>query len=142
MSKPVPSITAAQEPLAVDQARRTRSYLIQMSIRVVCFVGAVVVDGWLRWVLVAAAVVLPYSAVLLANAGREKTAHDTSPVTPQAAPALTELSEPSAPREPGRSAASDDTAHDADAPAAPTGPTAHTSPAASGAHRVIDHVDD
>ncbi|MCP2266624.1 DUF3099 domain-containing protein [Promicromonospora thailandica] len=94
MTEPVPSITSAPEPLAVDQARRTRSYLIQMSIRVVCIIGAVLVDGWLRWALVAAAVVLPYSAVLVANAGRERTTHDTSPVTPPAAPALTELPQP------------------------------------------------
>ncbi|MFI6426357.1 DUF3099 domain-containing protein [Promicromonospora sp. NPDC050880] len=128
MSEPVPSITSAPEPLAVDQARRTRSYLIQMSIRVVCIIGAVLVDGWLRWALVAAAVVLPYSAVLVANAGRERTTHETSPVTPAAAPALTELSvpdpaaPPTTPADPGSS------------PAA-----TYTTP---GPARVIDHVDD
>lgn len=118
MSEPVPSITSAPEPLAVDQARRTRSYLIQMSIRVVCIIGAVLVDGWVRWALVAAAVVLPYSAVLIANSGRDQVTHDTSPVTPPAAPTLTELPVPGAP---------DGT------PEAPGTP---------GAGRVIDHVDD
>ena len=35
----------------------------------VCFVGAIVVgDGWLRWVLIVAAVLLPYVAVVMANA--------------------------------------------------------------------------
>jgi len=121
MSEPVPSITSAPEPLAVDQARRTRSYLIQMSIRVVCILGAVLVDGWVRWVLVAAAVVLPYSAVLIANAGRDQVTHDTSPVTPQAAPLLEELPPAS------------------DVPDAPDAPAA---PSAPGAGRVIDHVDD
>lgn len=39
-----------------------------MGIRTLCFVGAVVVgDGWLRWVLVAGAFVLPYVAVVMAN---------------------------------------------------------------------------
>jgi len=118
MSEPVPSITSAPEPLAVDQARRTRSYFIQMSIRVVCIIGAVAVDGWLRWALVAAAVVLPYSAVLIANAGRDHAEHDTSPVTPKAAPALTELP---------------------DAPGSPASPDAPNGP---GSGRVIDHVDD
>ncbi|MFI9485940.1 DUF3099 domain-containing protein [Promicromonospora sp. NPDC052451] len=128
MSEPVPSITSAPEPLAVDQARRTRSYLIQMSIRVVCIIGAVLVDGWLRWALVAAAVVLPYSAVLVANAGRERNTHETSPVTPAAAPALTELpvpdpaAPPTTPADPGSSPA-----------------TTYTTP---GPARVIDHVDD
>jgi hypothetical protein len=119
MSEPVPSITSAPEPLAVDQARRTRSYFIQMSIRVVCIIGAVAVDGWLRWALVAAAVVLPYSAVLIANAGRDHAEHDTSPVTPKAAPALTELP--------------DDAPGSAASPDVPNGP---------GSGRVIDHVDD
>ncbi|MGW2095122.1 DUF3099 domain-containing protein [Promicromonospora sukumoe] len=118
MSEPVPSITSAQEPLAVDQARRTRSYLIQMSIRVVCIIGAVLVDGWIRWALVAAAVVLPYSAVLIANAGRDHTTHDTSPVTPQAAPMLEELPE--------------------DAPP----PAPHQGESGQGPGRVINHVDD
>jgi hypothetical protein len=120
MSEPVPSITSAPEPLAVDQARRTRSYLIQMSIRVVCIVGAVLVDGWVRWALVAAAVVLPYSAVLIANSGRDQVAHDTSPVTPAAAPALTELP-------------------DASPDASPDVPNTTSTP---GTGRVIDHVDD
>lgn len=128
MSEPVPSITSAPEPLAVDQARRTRSYLIQMSIRVVCIIGAVVVDGWLRWVLVAAAVVLPYSAVLIANSGRDQVTHDTSPVTPQPAPALTELPDVAAPT-PG-------------SPAPGGGPASPAAPTAPGAGRVIDHVDD
>lgn len=123
MSEPVPSITSAPEPLAVDQARRTRSYLIQMSIRVVCIIGAVLVDGWVRWALVAAAVVLPYSAVLIANSGRDHVTHDTSPVTPPAAPALTELPDTSP-----------------DVPNAPSTPSSATG--APGAGRVIDHVDD
>lgn len=66
-------ITDAAESLDADIARRSRRYLIQMSIRVVCFLGAVMVDHWIRWVLVAGAVVLPYIAVVLANAGRERS---------------------------------------------------------------------
>lgn len=140
MSEPVPSITSAQEPLAVDQARRTRSYLIQMSIRVVCIIGAVLVDGWIRWALVAAAVVLPYSAVLVANAGREHTTHDTSPVTPQAAPMLEELPEeaPPAARQDGQSGQSGPADGRSDDAGAHDG-TGRLSP---GSGRVINHVDD
>ncbi|MFJ3406147.1 DUF3099 domain-containing protein [Promicromonospora sp. NPDC090134] len=134
MSEPVPSITSAPEPLAVDQARRTRSYLIQMSIRVVCIIGAVLVDGWVRWALVAAAVVLPYSAVLVANAGRDHTTHDTSPVTPQAAPMLEELPE-AAPPAAHQGRAADDGPDDPGA-ADGTGRLSH------GSGRVINHVDD
>ena len=42
-----------------------------MFLRTACFVGAVIAEGWLRWVLVAGAVFLPYVAVVIANAGRE-----------------------------------------------------------------------
>ena len=39
-----------------------------MGIRTLCFIGAVVVgDGWLRWVLIAGAFILPYVAVVMAN---------------------------------------------------------------------------
>lgn len=40
-----------------------------MGLRLICFVGAVAVGpGWLRWLLVAGAVVLPWIAVVAANA--------------------------------------------------------------------------
>lgn len=65
-------ITSAGTALSEDVAARTRRYLIQMGIRVICFIGAVVIDHPVRWALLAGAVVLPYIAVLLANAGRER----------------------------------------------------------------------
>jgi hypothetical protein len=46
-------------------------YLLSMGIRVVCIVLAVMVSGPLRWVFIVGAIVLPYVAVLIANAGRE-----------------------------------------------------------------------
>ena len=76
----VPRITSAPEPLAEDVARRQKRYLIQMGIRIVCFAGAVLSWGripmWASLVLLIAAVVLPYSAVLFANAGRERRDSD------------------------------------------------------------------
>lgn len=70
------SITGAPESLAADQARRARRYLVQMGIRVVCFLLAVLlwqrVPLWVSLVLIVGAVVLPYIAVLFANAGRER----------------------------------------------------------------------
>lgn len=82
----VPSVTSAREPLSDDIAHRNTRYMWQMSTRVVCFVGALVVDHWTRWILVAGAVVLPYVAVVLANAGRERP--DTSGPEPVDAPAI------------------------------------------------------
>lgn len=62
------SITTARPPLQEEQSVRMRKYLISMSLRVVCFLGAAVTTGWVRWSLVAAAVFLPIFAVVIANA--------------------------------------------------------------------------
>lgn len=43
-------------------------YLIAMSIRVVCIIGGVFLEGWLMWVCFAGAIFLPYFAVIIANA--------------------------------------------------------------------------
>jgi hypothetical protein len=43
-------------------------YTAAMSIRVVCIILAVMVQGWLMWVFFAGAVFLPYFAVVIANA--------------------------------------------------------------------------
>jgi hypothetical protein len=64
--------TAASNPEAEITARQRR-YVISMTIRTVCFVAAVAVGpGWLRWVLIAAALLLPYVAVVMANASSSK----------------------------------------------------------------------
>jgi hypothetical protein len=52
-----------------------------MSVRTVCFILAVVFDGWLRWTMAAAAIVLPYVAVVMANAGPRKNVHTASRYT-------------------------------------------------------------
>jgi hypothetical protein len=66
-SAPVRITTAATSHHA-DIAARQRRYVISMGIRTVCFIAAVAVGpGWLRWVLVAAALLLPYVAVVMAN---------------------------------------------------------------------------
>lgn len=66
-------ITTAPTSLADDIATRQRRYLISMAIRTACVIGAVAVGpGIIRWVLVAGAVLLPYVAVVLANAGNHK----------------------------------------------------------------------
>jgi len=84
---PVHRITTAPPSLSADQSRRQRSYLIQMGIRVVCFVGAVAtfhrVPVVVTVLLVIGAVVLPYTAVLVANAGRERQARDASFLDPR-----------------------------------------------------------
>jgi len=78
----VPLITSATEGLKRDQSDRTRTYLWSMGIRTGCFVAAIVASGWLRWVLVAGAVFLPYIAVVIANAGRESGLKQVSAFVP------------------------------------------------------------
>lgn len=51
-------------------------YTLAMSIRVACLILAMVVQGWMMWVFFAGAILLPYFAVVLANAqggGQEKS---------------------------------------------------------------------
>jgi hypothetical protein len=66
-------ITTAPESPGQDMAHRQKRYMISMGIRTLCFVGAIAVGpGWLRWVLVAGAFLLPYVAVVLANSARPR----------------------------------------------------------------------
>lgn len=70
--EPVRITTAASSP-ADDISARQRRYVLSMGIRTVCFVAAIVADGWLRWVLIVAALLLPYVAVVMANNSNTKS---------------------------------------------------------------------
>ena len=83
-------ITTAGTSRAEEIAGRQRRYVISMTIRTLCFIGAVVVgDNWLRWVLIAGAVLLPYVAVVLAN---NTDTRDGSFELPGSGPGFRELS--------------------------------------------------
>ncbi len=67
-------ITTAGASRAEDIAARQKRYVLAMSFRTVCFVAAIVVPiTWLRILLVVAALVLPYVAVVMANASASKS---------------------------------------------------------------------
>jgi Flp pilus assembly protein TadB len=66
------SITSARASRSAEINHRQSRYLFSMAIRTACFVGAVVTTGVLRWVLVAAAFVLPYVAVVMANTSERR----------------------------------------------------------------------
>jgi Flp pilus assembly protein TadB len=66
------SITTARESRSSEIRHRQNRYLLSMGVRTACFVGAVVASGVLRWVLVAAAFMLPYVAVVMANASERR----------------------------------------------------------------------
>lgn len=72
------SITRARTSLSADVAARQRKYFISMMIRTICFILMVVFPSPWRWIFLAGALLLPYIAVVIANAGREPT------VTPSA----------------------------------------------------------
>jgi hypothetical protein len=79
-----PSRNPADRPILITEApvnaddefdRRRKRYLVMMSLRAVCIIGAAStfsLSGWLAAGFVAAAVVLPWSAVLIANDGPPK----------------------------------------------------------------------
>src|SRR3954447_7086168 len=69
-------ITSAAASRNDDIATRQRRYLLSMSLRTVCFVGAIIASlleiHWLWPILIVGALVLPYIAVVMANASTTK----------------------------------------------------------------------
>jgi fatty acid desaturase len=69
-------ITSAAASREEDIAARQKRYLLSMGIRTVCFVGAILASllgiQWLWPILIVAALVLPYVAVVMANAATTK----------------------------------------------------------------------
>jgi len=66
-------ITDARSPASVEQQSRVKRYALTMGFRTLCFVAMVFVDGPMRWVLFAGAVVLPYVAVIVANQANQRS---------------------------------------------------------------------
>jgi len=69
-------ITSAASSRNDDIASRQKRYLLSMGLRTVCFVGAIIASlagiHWLWPILIVAALVLPYVAVVMANAASTK----------------------------------------------------------------------
>ncbi|MFH9350140.1 DUF3099 domain-containing protein [Kitasatospora sp. NPDC017646] len=68
-------ITGARSSLSEDVRGRQRRYVISMLVRTLCVLLAVAlwdVQRWLAFAALAGGVLLPYFAVLVANAGREQ----------------------------------------------------------------------
>ncbi|WP_106121548.1 DUF3099 domain-containing protein [Nesterenkonia sandarakina] len=72
MSDQVHSITDAPQKHSDEQHSRLVRYAVSMGIRMVCFILAVILQNWMTWVLLAAAVILPYVAVTTANVGADR----------------------------------------------------------------------
>jgi Protein of unknown function (DUF3099) len=91
----VQSITTAPRSQTDDLNARFVKYTVSMTIRFVCIVLAFVLSGPLQWIAIAGAIVLPYVAVVIANAGREQAR--PVPETLTASAALRGLPAPAAP---------------------------------------------
>ncbi len=64
------SITSAARPHSEELRGREFRYVVSMGVRTACFLLALVFrTHWVVWVFIAAAVFLPYVAVVIANAG-------------------------------------------------------------------------
>ena len=96
-------ITFARRSLSEDVSARTRRYLLIMLVRTIAFLAAVLLtDGWLRWVCIPLAIVLPYIAVIFANAGRENAVAVPEAFDPAPRPALGTGTPDDPPRAPRR----------------------------------------
>jgi Protein of unknown function (DUF3099) len=62
-------------PQSPDEERNSRmvKYLVTMGIRMACVVLVFFVQGWWQIVVIVAAIILPYIAVVLANVSRATT---------------------------------------------------------------------
>ncbi|KAA1419950.1 DUF3099 domain-containing protein [Mumia zhuanghuii] len=77
------AITTAQVGRSEELRHRQNRYLVSMLIRTVCFILAVVVDGWARWFFIVGALFLPYVAVVFANTARRKPLPQADVVHPE-----------------------------------------------------------
>ena len=74
---PVLVTTAGRSPQQ-DRRDRERRYLITMAVRVLAFIVAIVVArGWIRVIAIVLALVLPWVAVVAANAGPRRRTRET-----------------------------------------------------------------
>jgi hypothetical protein len=85
-------VTTAPVSPRVEQRDRTRRYLITMSLRLVFFVAAIVLFAldlhWESGVAVAASLILPWVAVVAANAGPRHTIETPSLYAKRTPPAI------------------------------------------------------
>lgn len=83
------SATSLPESAQDDQSRRVRGYLVSMAVRTVCFIAAIVTWHASRPISVvcfALAAILPYVAVVYANATGKRRIDTLGAVTPPPVP--------------------------------------------------------
>jgi predicted tellurium resistance membrane protein TerC len=70
MRQKLPSVTTLQQSPTEERRVRLIKYTVAMTIRVVCIVLMIFVQGWWLLLCAAGAIFLPYFAVIIANAAR------------------------------------------------------------------------
>ena len=72
-SSHAPSATSLPRAPRDDVGARSTRYLVMMGVRIACFILMVVITpyGWYTWIFGAAAIFLPYIAVVIANVGQD-----------------------------------------------------------------------
>ncbi|WP_423493970.1 DUF3099 domain-containing protein [Microbacterium esteraromaticum] len=80
-----PSVTSLPQSPQDEAKHRVRRYALTMGIRTICFLLIALVQpfGWWTWVFAAAAIFLPYIAVVYANAGSDSTPSNVESPTMQ-----------------------------------------------------------
>ena len=78
-------VSVTSLPPSPEEERRTRflKYTIAMLIRAACLLLAAFVDGPIRWVAAAGAVLLPYFAVVIGNAVQVQESTQMQPASPE-----------------------------------------------------------
>jgi hypothetical protein len=88
MRQKLPSVTTLQQSPHEERRARFIKYTVAMVIRVVCIVLMLFVQGWWLLLCAAGAVLLPYFAVIVANAVRIGDAGDVVRPGPLSLPPL------------------------------------------------------
>lgn len=87
MKQQAQSVTSIDEAPEAERRRRMIKYTVAMTVRVICIILAMLVQGWLMWLFFAGAIFLPYFAVVIANASGNHTPR--KPLAKAVAPTLT-----------------------------------------------------
>jgi hypothetical protein len=109
----VHTITGAAQAHSDDLDVRIKRYLISMGIRTVCFLLVLVIHSPIRWAFAVLAVVLPYVAVVMANAVGRRRGPGAQTVQVVRIPLSGGTTNGSAPAQPARPAETSDFRSDA-----------------------------
>jgi predicted tellurium resistance membrane protein TerC len=77
------SVTSLEASPEDERRARMKKYTIAMTVRMVCIVLGVFLEGWLMWAAFAGAIFLPYFAVVLANSSSGSLSTSTKAVAPK-----------------------------------------------------------